>query len=216
MCHSALWNCTASLLELGVVMVQAVSSVPVCSNLCQLCLCISLPCFADGTFTHTWSVSWYNITHCRPHLCIHLLLPKCLDVSCRFCWNAHRGMEHKGIHVAMKQHHWSRLCLLLRYFHCSVASSAVFNWPKFCPHFSSRLLSTDFGSSEELMLVGTSALRDLKTSMQCSGYLLSLGWIFLIILCTPDFRLQFCSLCRVLSFLSVHPLTWDLVPDKNC
>lgn len=60
MCHSALWHCTASLLGLGVVMVQAVPRVPACSNLCQLCLCISLPCFAAGTFTHTWSVSCYS------------------------------------------------------------------------------------------------------------------------------------------------------------
>lgn len=67
------------------------------------------------------------------------------------------------------------------------------------------------------MSVGTSALRDLKTSMQCPGYLLSSGWVFLLTLCTLDFRLKFCSLgCRVLSFLSVYTLAQDLAPDKNC
>lgn len=182
LCYSALWYCRAALLGLVVVMVQAVSSVPACSNLCQPWLCITLPCFAAGTFTHTWSVSCYNITHCRPHLCTHLLLPKSLDILCRLCWKAHWVMEHNGTHVAVKQHHWSRLCLLLRYFHCSVVSRAEFSWPKFCPHFCARLLSTGFGSSEELMSVGTFALRDLKTSLQCPGYLLSSEWIFLLTL----------------------------------
>lgn len=103
-----------------------------------------------------------------------------------------------------QQHHWSRLCLLLHCFHCSVTSRAVFSWPKFCPHFCARLLSTGFGSSEELMSVGTSALRDLKASMQSPGYLLSSGCIFLLTLGTPVLGLQFCFLgCRVLSFFSV-------------
>lgn len=162
---------------------------------------------------------WYwNITHCRPHNCIHLLLPKSLDIFCRFCWNAHWGTKHSGIYVAVKQHHWSRLCLLLYYFHCHcVASRAIFSWPKFCPNFCARLLSIGFSSSEKLMSVGPSALRDLKASMQSSGYLLQLGWIFLLTLGTPNFRLQFCSLgCRVLSFLSVYSLAQGLVPDKNC
>lgn len=67
------------------------------------------------------------------------------------------------------------------------------------------------------MSVGTSVLQDLKTSMQCSGYLLLVGWVFLPFLCMPEFRLQFCSLrCRVLSFLSVYNLDRGLVPDRNC
>lgn len=98
------------------------------------------------------------------------------------CVERHIELWSTMAHVAVKQHHWSRLCLLLRYFHCSVVSRAVFSWPKFCPHFCARLLSTGFGSSEELMSVGTSALRDLKTSLQCPGYLLSSEWIFLLTL----------------------------------
>lgn len=63
------------------------------------------------------------------------------------------------------------------------------------------------------MSIGTSVLRGLNTSVQCPGYLVVVGWVFLPFLCMPDSRLQFCSLrCRVLSSLSVYTLAQDLVP----
>lgn len=114
MCHSALWCCTASLLELlcwceetflfPVWQFAATDVSYACTSACSALLLV-IP-VTHGLCVLLYHYSLHNLC------CAHLLLLKNLDtLLCRVCWTAQRDTEHNGIYEAVMQHYWSRLCL---------------------------------------------------------------------------------------------------------